>query len=301
MTSLYRKQVMLVLSDEQVDTLLKTLQPQTRRAIAMWPQEKSENVLGNTRSSSSGTVGSGGLPTRFFQPERRRFQPEPRRSPAAYRTGQLAVQQGQRIPARNNNVESETPKARVWVDLQRSEPASLQDKKHIERAPGILGTSGTLQSYPRSFVPGRPPGYLGIMQEQLQPWQQQQQPPKMQPAYTRPVPMQMGTARYSARLGPVDKPETDKLNTMKDTSATATGSGKDIHSDILHGNVSTSTRDGVGATRAVLQGARSEVSTGQAVDNGSTVIRPHASASLPSPSGFSDAVQTKNLIAAGRG
>jgi len=112
--------------------------------------------------------------------------------------------------------------------------------------------------------------------------------------------MQIGTARFSTRLGPDDKPETDKLNTMKDISLTA-GRGKDIHSDILHGNVSTSTRDGVGATRAVLQDTRSEVSTGQAVDNGSSLIRPHASASLPSPSGFSDAVQTKNLIAAGRG
>jgi len=128
MTSVYRNQVMLVLSDEQVDTLLKTLQPQTHRAIAMWPQEKSENVAGNTTLPSSGTVGSGVLPTRFLQPERRRFQPEPRRNPTRYRTGPLAVQQGQRIPARYTNVESETLKARVWVVLQRSEPTAGQEK-----------------------------------------------------------------------------------------------------------------------------------------------------------------------------
>ena len=35
-------QVMLSLSDDQVDKMLKTLKPQTRRAIAMWPSERRE-------------------------------------------------------------------------------------------------------------------------------------------------------------------------------------------------------------------------------------------------------------------
>jgi hypothetical protein len=46
-------QVMLSLSDDQVDKMLKTLKPQTRRAIAMWPSERRETRASVTCAPST--------------------------------------------------------------------------------------------------------------------------------------------------------------------------------------------------------------------------------------------------------